>query len=67
MAEVEEPMLKSLDGTVQSLHLGANQVTKPEAEMELSPQSQQAISAYSKDSIPPPGQQLTGKQEHCGF
>ena len=65
MAEDDTPMIKSLDGTVQRLDLGPNKVTKPQPDNTLPLLPQKGNSALSRDSVPPPGHQLTGKQEHC--
>ena len=54
MAEPRQP--ESLDGTVQILSQNA---------ISLPSRSSKETSSSSKDSVPPPGSSLTGKQEHC--
>ena len=46
----------SLDGTVPNL---------PQNAISLSSRPSKDTSSVSKDSVPPPGSSLTGKQEHC--
>ena len=68
MAENEKiSTIKSLDGTLQRVDLDPNKVTKSELNETLPLRPQKGNSVSSKDSLPPPGHQLTGKQEHCGF
>ena len=57
MAEPRHPtQVQSLDGTVQNLP--QNAITLPSRPLK-------ETSSSSKDSVPPPGSSLTGKQEHC--
>ena len=57
MAEPRHPtQVQFLDGTVQNLPRNATTLpSRPSKE----------TSSSSKDSVPPPGSSLTGKQEHC--
>ena len=57
---MEEPrhpkQVQPLDGTVQNL---------PQNAISLPSRPSKETSSSSKDSVPPPGSSLTGKQEHC--
>ena len=56
--------IKSLDGTVQQAD-HANKVVNPQSKVELASHSKEQNGGLSLNSLPPPGHQLTGKQEHC--
>ena len=57
MAEPRHPtQVQFRDGTVQSL---------PQNAVSLPSRPSKEMSSSSKDSVPPPGSSLTGKQEHC--
>lgn len=58
-------LVKSLDGTVKQADAGPNSVSKPQSETPLPLRPRNGFGVSSEDSVPPPGQQLTGKQEHC--
>jgi len=59
----ESRPIKSFDGTTQLVN--ANGVTQPQSDTSLPSRPKKGVSAASKDSVPPPGAALTGKQEHC--
>lgn len=57
MAEPRHPtQVQSLNGPVQNLSQNA---------ISLPSRPSKGTSSSSKDSVPPPGSSLTGKQEHC--
>ncbi|KAL6720779.1 hypothetical protein ACLMJK_002704 [Lecanora helva] len=64
MAEPVPPVIKHLDGSIQNLDINAVKDTKPVVETGHPTQPRKENSTSSKDSIPPHGNQLTGKQEH---
>ncbi|CAD6570517.1 MAG: hypothetical protein ASARMPRED_003770 [Alectoria sarmentosa] len=55
---------KNLDGTIQELNVGPNHVTQRQNDHSLPGRPKNEASPSSKDSEPPLGQTLTGKQEH---
>lgn len=60
--------VKALDGTVNVLGNGTISAANPSkaTELPLRPKLKgEALSKESKDSLLPPGNALTGKQEHC--
>ena len=66
MADPLKPStIKSLDGTLQTIANGVSKPTQPQADVSLPSRLLKQTSASSKDSVPPPGATLTGKQEHC--
>lgn len=54
----------ALDGTIPELNVGPNYVTQRQKDLSLPSRTKNEASLSSKDSEPPPGQILTGKQEH---
>lgn len=56
--------MKSLDGTIQDLNVGPNHVSQRQNNLPLPSRPKNEANLKSKDSEPPPGQTLTGKQEH---
>lgn len=60
-------LVKALDGSIQQIGVGTDSITKPKIETPLPLRPNRGISASVKDTVPPPGQQLTGKQEHCNY
>lgn len=59
----ESHPVKSLDGTIQLVN--ANGVVQPQGNTDLPSRPKKGVSSSSKDSVPPSGASLTGKQEHC--
>lgn len=55
---------EELDGAIQSLSPGSNHVTQRQKDVSLPSRSKNEASTGSKDSVPPPGHTLTGRQEH---
>ncbi|KAL2037302.1 hypothetical protein N7G274_009991 [Stereocaulon virgatum] len=65
MAEAKHPtQIQSLGRTVQSYTAVPNRETQPQSDVSLPSRPAKQTSASSKDSVPPPGASLTGKQEH---
>jgi hypothetical protein len=58
-------LVKALDESIQQIGVGTDSVTKPTIETPLPLRPNRGISASVKDTVPPLGQQLTGRQEHC--
>lgn len=56
--------IKSLDGAIQDLNVGPNHVSQRQNNLPLPSRTKNEANLKSKDSEPPPGQTLTGKQEH---
>lgn len=56
--------IKHLDGTIQDLNVSPSSVTRRQNDVSLPSRPNVEASKSSKDSVPPPGQTLTGKQEH---
>ena len=56
--------LEDLDGAIQDSDPGSNHATKSENDISLPSRPKNEASTSSKDSVPPPGHALTGKQEH---
>ena len=56
--------IKHLDGTVQDITVGPGSVASRKNHVSLPSRPNIEASKSSKDSVPPPGQTLTGKQEH---
>ena len=56
--------VKELDEAIQDLDTGSNHVTQRQNDVSLPSRPKNEASTSSKDSVPPPGQTLTGKQEH---
>ena len=56
--------VKALDGTVQPINEGLNSPQGP-SNASLQHSLPSRLKEISKDSLPPAGQILTGKQEHC--
>lgn len=57
--------VNSIDGFIQPNNLAQNNVPNTRLESSLPSRPRKGFSVSSKDSVPPPGHQLTGKQEHC--
>ena len=55
---------KTMDGTIHDLNVGPNHVTQRQNDVSLSSRLKNEANTNSEDSVPPPGQTLTGKQEH---
>ena len=56
--------VKELDGAIQDLNSGSSPVSQSQKDMSLPSRPKNEASTSSNDSVPPPGQTLTGKQEH---
>lgn len=54
-----------VNGIVQPSSLTPNQIPNTHSESPLPSRPKKGFSVSSKDSVFPPGHQLTGKQEHC--
>lgn len=55
---------KNLDGSIQELNVDLDLVTQRQIDLPLPSRPKNEASPSSMDSEPPPGQTLTGKQEH---
>ena len=66
MAEAASPMqIKSLDGTVQATADVSTEPLQSQSKNGLPAGQKVNASLPSESQQPPPGQALTGKQEHC--
>ena len=63
MAEPGHPKVQALNGTVQPLD-GTSTGAQQHTNMALPSRPKIAVTSPN-DTTPPPGQTLTGKQEHC--
>ncbi len=60
-----QTQIKSLDGSVHTIADEPSTATQAQTETSLPIRSKIEQSLPTKDPVLPPGQTLTGKQEHC--
>ncbi len=60
-----EAKIKALDGTIKTIDNGVTKPSPVGSGVSLASRPKDSTAALRKDSVPPPGQTLTGKQEHC--